>query len=76
MGNINVGPILYFWLFIGGVLIVGKLMGVMQTGKQTILICVLCAVIYIVWNLFRYLGKKKRAEQEWQAQMQAKNKKK
>lgn len=71
-----IGKIIYFWVFMLGVVIIGKLMGIMEDGKMTIIICVAAAILYIVWNLFRSLGKKKREEREWEAEMARRNAKK
>ncbi|MCQ2546417.1 MAG: hypothetical protein MJ161_02565 [Clostridia bacterium] len=71
-----IGKIIYFWVFMLGVVLVGKFMGVMEDGKMTIIICIAAAILYIVWNVFRSLGKKKREEREWEAEMAQRNAKK
>lgn len=71
-----IGKIIYFWIFMLGVVLVGKLMGVMEDGRMTIIICIAAAILYIVWNVFRSLGKKKRAERQWEAEMAERNAKK
>ncbi|MDO4176877.1 MAG: hypothetical protein Q4D99_05315 [Bacillota bacterium] len=71
-----IGKIIYFWIFMLGVVLVGKLMGVMEDGRMTIIICIAAAILYIVWNVFRSLGKKKRAERQWEAEMVERNAKK
>lgn len=68
-----IGKILYFWAFMLGVVIVGKIMGVMDDGRSTIIICLAAAILYIVWNVFRSLGRKKREEREWEAEMEKRN---
>lgn len=68
-----IGKIIYFWVFMLGVVLVGKFMGVMEDGKMTIIICIAAAILYIVWNVFRSLGKKKREEREWEAEMAQRN---
>lgn len=71
-----IGKIIYFWVFMLGVVLVGKFMGVMEDGRMTIIICIAAAILYIVWNVFRSLGKKKREEREWEAEMAQRNAKK
>lgn len=71
-----IGKIIYFWVFMLGVVLVGKFMGAMEDGKTTILICVAAAILYIVWNVFRSLGQRKREEREWEEKMAQQQKKK
>lgn len=70
-----IGKIIYFWVFMLGVVLVGKFMGAMEDGKTTILICVAAAILYIVWNVFRSLGQRKREEREWEEKMAQQKKK-
>ncbi|MDO4868778.1 MAG: hypothetical protein Q4A65_00600 [Bacillota bacterium] len=60
MGNGIIGKILYFWAFMLGVVIFGKLFGFLDDTRQSIYILVGAALIFIVWNIFRSLGKKRR----------------
>ena len=70
-----IGKIIYFWAFMIGVIIFGKLFGFMNDTKTTIMILVAAALVYIVWTVGRSLAARRREEQEWQA-MQAKAAKK
>jgi hypothetical protein len=63
MGN-GIGKILYFWIFILGGLFVAKVLGFIGDSKTLITFLVAIALIYIVFNVFRSLGRKKRAEKE------------
>ncbi|MCI7145332.1 MAG: hypothetical protein MR991_02655 [Clostridiales bacterium] len=64
MGNGIIGKIIYFWIFMIGVIIFGKIGGVMEDTKTAIMVLIAAALIYIVWNVARYKGKKKREERE------------
>ncbi len=64
MGNGIIGKIIYFWIFMIGVIIFGKIGGVMEDTQTAIIVLVAAALIYIVWNVARYKGKKKREERE------------
>ncbi len=70
-----IGKIIYFWAFMIGVIIFGKLFGFMNDTKTTIMILVAAALDFIVWTVGRSLAARRREEQEWQA-MQAKAAKK
>lgn len=70
-----ISKIIYFWAFMIGVIIFGKLFGFMNDTKTTIMILVAAALVFIVWTLGRSLAARRREEQEWQA-MQAKAAKK
>lgn len=64
MGNGIIGKILYFWVFLIGALIFARIFHIFTSDKATILFCIAVAIIYIVWNVFRELGKRKREAQE------------
>ena len=66
-----ISKIIYFWAFMIGVIIFGKLFGFMNDTKTTIMILVAAALVFIVWTIGRSLAARRREEQEWQA-MQAK----
>ena len=70
-----ISKIIYFWAFMIGVIIFGKLFGFMNDTKTTIMILVAAALVFIVWTIGRSLAARRREEQEWQA-MQAKAAKK
>ena len=63
-----IGKIIYFWAFIIGVIIFGKIFGFMNDTKTSIMILVAAALVYVVWTLGRTLAARRREEQEWQAQ--------
>ncbi|MDD6190650.1 MAG: hypothetical protein PUB75_03555 [Firmicutes bacterium] len=64
MGNGVIGKIIYFWIFMIGVIIFGKIGGVMEDTKSSLMVLIAAALIYIVWNVGRYLGKRRREERE------------
>ena len=68
MGGGVIGKIIYFWAFIIGVIVFGKLFGFMNDTKTTIIILVAAAIIFVVWNIGRAMAARRREEQEWQAQ--------
>ena len=59
-----IGKIIYFWAFMIGVIIFGKLFGFMDDTKTTIIILVAAALVFIVWTLGRSLAARRREEQE------------
>ncbi|MDY2679359.1 MAG: hypothetical protein SOV50_01715, partial [Lentihominibacter sp.] len=61
MGNGVIGKILYFWIFILGGLFFAKVLGFAKDDKSTIVFLIAIALVYIVFQIFRTLGKKKRA---------------
>ncbi len=62
MGNGIIGKILYFWMFMIGGIVVLAITGNLNDNKTVIILLVALALVYIVWNVFRELGKKKKAE--------------
>ncbi|MDO4485694.1 MAG: hypothetical protein Q4C46_03765 [Bacillota bacterium] len=62
MGDGIIGKILYFWIFILGGLFIARLLGFATDDKSMIIFLVALAVAYIVFQVFRTLGKKKTAE--------------
>lgn len=62
MGNGIIGKILYFWIFIIGAIFVLRFSGNADDGKTTAIVLAAVALVYIVWNVARSMGKKKRAE--------------
>ena len=57
-----IGKILYFWMFIIGALIILKVTGFAGDNKTMAVTLGAIAIVYIVWNIFREMGKKKKAE--------------
>ena len=70
-----IGKFIYFWAFMIGVIVFGKIFGFMNDTKTSIIVLIAAALIYIVWVAGRSLASRRREEQEWQA-MQAKATKK
>lgn len=62
MGNGIIGKILYFWIFMIGGLFILKFTGYSSDNRTTAIVLIAIALVYIVWNVFRELGKKKKAE--------------
>lgn len=62
MGNGIIGKILYFWMFMIGGIVVLAITGNLNNNKTVIVLLVAIALVYIIWNVFRELGKKKKAE--------------
>lgn len=57
-----IGKIVYFWIFMIGALLFARYVGHVQDGKQMIFVCIAVALVYIVFQVFRALGKNKREE--------------
>ena len=57
-----IGKILYFWMFIIGALLILKVTGFSNDTRTMLVTLGAIAVVYIVWNVFREMGKKKKAE--------------
>ena len=62
MGNGVIGKFLYFWMFIIGALIILKVTGFAGDNKTMAVTLGAIAIVYIVWNIFREMGKEKKAE--------------
>lgn len=59
-----IGKILYFWIFMIGGLFFAKILGFAKDDKTLITFCIALAVVYIVYQVARYMGKKKRVQKE------------
>lgn len=57
-----IGKILYFWIFMIGVVLFARYLGHIQDGKQMVYVCIAAALVYIVFQVFRALGRNKREE--------------
>ena len=57
-----IGKFLYFWMFIIGALIILKFTGYANDNRTLLITLGAIALVYIVWNVFREMGKKKKAE--------------
>jgi len=57
-----IGKFLYFWMFIIGALIILKFTGYADDDRTMLITLGAIALVYIVWNVFREMGKKRKAE--------------
>ncbi len=57
-----IGKIVYFWVFIIGALIILKFTGYADDNRTMLITLGAIALVYIVWNVFREMGKKKKAD--------------
>ena len=62
-----ISEVLYFWMFMLGVLIFGRVFGGMRDTKSMVIILVAAALVYVVWRVARAKGRAKRAEREFEA---------
>lgn len=67
MGNGIIGKILYFWVFILGGLFFARIFGFSGDDRSVITLCLALAAAYIVFQVARAMGRKKRAEQAAQS---------
>lgn len=65
-GNI-IGTFIYFWAFMIGVLVFGKVFGFMNDSRTTIMILIAAAIVFVVWVIGRSKAARRREEKEWQA---------
>lgn len=66
MGNGIIGKILYFWIFVLGGCFVAKVLGFADNDRSMIVFFVALALFYIVWNVARSLGRKKKENSDAQ----------
>ena len=66
MNSKVISEVVYFWMFMLGVLLFGKLFGAMRDTRSMALIMIGAAIIYVVWRVFRAKGKAKRAAREFE----------
>lgn len=59
-----IGKILYFWIFMIGALLVLRFSGYADDNRTMAIVLGAIAVVYIVWNVFREMGKKRKAEKQ------------
>ncbi len=57
-----IGKFLYFWIFILGGVLFARYVGHVEDGKTTVIVCIAIAIVYIVFQVFRALGRNKREE--------------
>ena len=51
-----IGTIIYFWAFIIGVIIFGKIFGYMNDTKTAIMVLIAAAIVFIVWIVGRKMA--------------------
>ena len=66
MNSKVISEVLYFWMFMLGVLIFGKLFRVIPDNKSLAIIMIGAAIVYVVWRVLRAKGKAKRAAREFE----------
>lgn len=71
-----IGKFIYFWIFMIGVIVFGRIFGFMTDTKTSIVILVAAALVYIVWVIGRDRAAKRREAQAWQEQQAKKKKRK
>ncbi len=63
-----IGKFIYFWAFMIGVIVFGKIFGFMNDTKTSIIVLVAAAIIYIVWTIGRSKAAQRNEEKAWEAQ--------
>lgn len=74
-----IGKLIYFWAFMIGVVVFGKIFGYMNDTKTAITVFIAASLVYIVWTVGRSKAKRRSEEKAWEAQqanIAAKQKKK
>ena len=66
MGDGIIGKFIYFWAFIIGVIVFGKVFGFMNDSKSTIMILIASAIVYIVWVIARSKAKQRNEQRAWE----------
>ena len=64
MGNGIIGKFVYFWIFIIGGLIIGKMCSLTGTTGNVIMLCACLTITYVGWLFIRSGAKKKAAEKQ------------
>ena len=57
-----------FWAFMLGVAVFGRLLGFLDNSKQSALILLAAALVFVVWDLGRSKAKRRREEREYEEQ--------
>ncbi len=63
-----IGKFIYFWAFMIGVIVFGKIFGFMNDTKTSVIVLVAAALIYIVWTIGRTKAAQRNEEKAWEAQ--------
>ena len=69
MDNGVISKFISFWAFMLGVAIFGKLLGFLDGTRQSIMILVGAALIFVVWTIGRSKAQQKREEREYEESM-------
>ena len=56
-----------FWAFMLGVAIFGRIFGFLNDTRQSVIILIAAALIFVVWELGRSKAKRRKEEQEYEA---------
>ena len=78
MGEGFIGKLIYFWAFMIGVVVFGKLFGYMNDTKTAVIVLIAAAIAFVIWNVGRSKAKQRNEEKAWeeqQAKIAAKKKK-
>lgn len=59
MGNGVIGKIIYYWIFILGILVMSKFFGFADEPVTLIVALVIGTLVYVGWQLIRYGSNKK-----------------
>ncbi|MCF0143852.1 MAG: hypothetical protein HUJ79_01885 [Firmicutes bacterium] len=73
-GNI-IGTFIYFWAFMIGVIVFGRVFGLMTDTKTTVIIMIGAAIAFVVWTIGRAKAGQRRQEREAQQQAAKRNNK-
>ncbi|MDD4200844.1 MAG: hypothetical protein PHS19_05580 [Eubacteriales bacterium] len=64
MGGDIIGKFIYFWAFIIGVIIFGRIFGFMNDTKTAIIVLIASSIVYLVWVIGRSKAAQRREERE------------
>ena len=70
-----IGKFISFWAFMLGVVIFGRLLGFLNDTKQSIIILIAAALIFIVWEVGRAKAQQRREQREFEEKMNVPRKK-
>lgn len=62
MGNSLIGSMIYFWIFIFGGMFVGKVTGLIQSDRDTMIFVVILAILYWGFAFLRHARKNRKEE--------------
>lgn len=71
MDNGILTKFIQFWAFMLGVAIFGRLFGFLNDSKQTVMILIAAALVFVVWELGRAKAARRREEQEYEQQQKS-----